>query len=121
MTSRIALVFVMVLFLGTTSSWAKKKHPKEAEQTEQTLIEVSPMSITVDAGKDVQEKYNVTGATTATLNGLSVNPRDLRAGMIAVINLAKDGVTVISITAKDAPRTTKKPVVHKDNVFINLH
>ena len=67
------------------------------------------MSITVDAGKDIQESYTITGSTRATLSGIPVRPEDLRAGMLASIIMAGDGNTVVAIHAVPAPRTTKKP------------
>jgi hypothetical protein len=86
-----------------------------------TIIEISPMSITVDAGKDVQESYDITGATTATLSGTPVRPEDLRAGMVASIVLSNDGKTAMAIHAMPAPRTTKKPAPGAPtNVWINL-
>jgi hypothetical protein len=74
-----------------------------------TIIEISPMSITVDAGRDVQETYTITANTRAILDGLKVQPEDLRAGMIATIYLDHDGKTVLFLTAHAAPRTVAKP------------
>jgi hypothetical protein len=74
-----------------------------------TIIEISPMSLTVDAGKDVQVSYAITGTTTATLSGTPVRPEDLRAGMVASITLSSDGKTAMAIHALPAPRVTKKP------------
>jgi len=67
------------------------------------------MSVTVDAGKDVQETYAITGQTKETLNGVPVTADDLRAGMVARFTLASDNKTVLTLNAKAAPRVTKKP------------
>jgi protein-disulfide isomerase len=77
--------------------------------TPETILEISAVGITVDAGKDVQESYVLTDRTTATLSGLPVNPADLRPGMVASIVLADDAKTVVALHALPAPRVTKKP------------
>jgi len=85
------------------------------------ILEISPMSVTVDAGKDIQESYTITQATTATLNGLAVRPEDLRAGMLASFTLASDNKTIVALHAQDAPRATKKVKVDRDNVNVNVN
>jgi len=111
-------LFLVLALMGSTS-FAKKHHRSDA-QALQTILEISPMSVTVDAGKDVQESYTITGTTTATLNGLPVKPEDLRAGMVTSIVLASDDRTVEALHAQDAPRTTKKPSKPHDNVNLNV-
>jgi len=117
---RTLLLLALIASLGGTCMAKGKKKPGLDKGAMQTILEVSPMSLTVDAGKDVQESYDITGATKATLNGIPVQPGDLRAGMVASLALSADGKSVDSITAKDAPRTTKKPVVRHDNVWENV-
>ncbi len=78
------------------------------------------MSVTLDAGGGVQETYNITGNTTATLDGLAVQPSDLLAGMTATLSLAPDGKTVISVNAHKAPRDVRKQHHEQDNVNLNV-
>jgi hypothetical protein len=104
---------------GTT--WAKHHKNAPATGKDQTIIEISPMSVTVDAGNDVQQTYAITGTTKATLDGNPVNVDDLKAGMVAAFTLTPDNQSVVTLAAKNAPRVTKKPVVHHDGVWVNLH
>jgi hypothetical protein len=120
MTPRNLFTLVLLFALLGGTSFAKKHHRSDA-QALQTILEISPMSVTVDAGKDVQESYTITGATTATLNGLPVKPEDLRAGMVTSIVLASDDQTVESLHAQDAPRTIRKPKPPTDNVNVNVN
>jgi hypothetical protein len=114
---QIACIFLLsVMVCGT--SFAKKKNHASAGVFA-SILEISPMSVTIDAGKDVQETYTVNSDTKATLNGVPVNPGDLRAGMVAQISLAPDNQTVLTITAKPAPRETKKPVKPKETIWVN--
>jgi hypothetical protein len=120
-TLRTLMVFVLLVSIGGTCGAKPKKKQGVDKGAKLTILEISPMSVTVDAGKDVQESYDITGTTKATLNGLAVQPSDLRAGMVASVVLSSDNKSVVSIAAKDAPRTTKKPVVHHDNVWVNMN
>ena len=79
------------------------------------------MSVTVETGDSGQEDYAVTGTTKATLDGLPVTIDQLRAGMVASFTLASDNQSVVSITAKDAPREVKKPKKGHDNVNLNVN
>jgi hypothetical protein len=120
MTLRTFFVFLMVALVCSTSFAGKKKKKQIAAGAQLTIVEISPMSVTVDAGKDVQEDYAITGTTKATLNGVAVKPEDLRAGMTATVKLSADGQSVVALNAKDAPRTVKKPVKPHDNVWVNV-
>jgi hypothetical protein len=119
MNLRTFFVFFLVALACSTSFAGKKKKNVDAGGT-LTIVEISPMSVTVDAGKDVQQDYEITGTTKATLNGLPVRPEDLRAGMIATIVLGSDNKSVVTLNAKDAPRVTKKPVKPHDNVWVSF-
>ncbi len=121
MNSRTILVLFLIVCMGGTL-WGAKKGKKKGggDAPDETIIESSPMSITLDAGNDVQESYKITDATKVTLDGAAITAEDLRAGMVAKVKLDSDNQTAVSIAAKNAPRTTKKPVVHKDNVWVNM-
>jgi len=116
-TLRIGCVFLLSAMV-CSNSFAKKKHHVDAGADE-TIVEISPMSVTIDAGKDVQETYSITGNTKATLNGIPVSAGDLRAGMVVNISLASDNQSVLTLAAKPAPRVTKKPVKPTDNVWVS--
>lgn len=119
MSPRILLI-CLTLAWTSASSFASGTPGSDAGAPK-TIIEISPMSITVDAGKDIQESYAITGATTATLNGVPVRPEDLRAGMVASITFSNDGKTAMAIHAMPAPRVTKKPPPPEStSVWINL-
>jgi hypothetical protein len=107
MSSRIFGMFLAaVLYCGMAMA---SGIPGSDAGAPKTILEISPMSVTVDAGKDIQESYTINGQTTATLSGTPVRPEDLRAGMLASITLATDGKTVVALHAVPAPRVTKKP------------
>ena len=112
MSSRILVVFALLALLAGSTSWAKKKH--HTADAALTIEEISPASVTVDIGKDGQETYEITGTTKATLDGAPISVDDLKAGMVATFTLGTDEKTALEIAAKDAPRVTKKPVVHHD-------
>jgi hypothetical protein len=117
MSSRVVLLFALAALLGSNTTWAKKKH--HAADGGFTIEEISPASVTMDIGKEGQETYTITSDTKATLDGAPVSVDDLKAGMVATLTMAADGKTVLDIAAKDAPRVTKKPVVHHtDDVWI---
>jgi hypothetical protein len=119
MSPRFLIVCLMLAW--TSVSAFASGIPGSDPGAPKTIIEISPMSITVDAGKDVQESYAITAATTATLGGLAVRPEDLRAGMVASITLSNDGKTAMAIHAVPAPRVTKKPPPPEStSVWINL-
>ena len=109
-TFRIACLLLVSAMVCSTS-FAKKKHQTVAGAFVK-ILEISPMSVTVDAGKDVQESYNITAATKATLNGIAVTPDDLRAGMVAKITLGSDNETVVTLDAKPAPRAAVSKFFH---------
>jgi len=111
-------LFAMLLFgsLGATA-WAKKGHHL-AGNRELMITEISPMSVTIDAGRDIQETYAITAATKASLNGIPVKPGDLRAGMRARFTMASDDQTVLFLAATPAPRTVRKPLPPSDTVWI---
>lgn len=120
MLPRYLLVCIVLACLcGVSYGKGKKNHTSDSGGP-QAIIEVSPMSITVDAGKDVQESYNITGATTATLDGIRIKPEDLRAGMLAMLTLAPNGEDVLSVAAQNAPRSVKAPKKPTDNVNLNV-
>jgi hypothetical protein len=99
-------VCVGLLFILCASgvSWAKEKGPSL------TIKEIFPDSVTVTAGNEVEKTYKIVVATQFSLDGLICGVDDLRAGMaVGKIDIAPDGVTVISLAAKKAPRVTKKP------------
>jgi len=110
----IAMALASVLSFGTGMPGSDAASPR-------TILEISPMSVTVDAGKSVQVSYTITQATTATLSGLPVKPEDLQAGMLASIVLASDGQTVVALHALPAPRTVRKPKHQTDNVNLNVN
>jgi hypothetical protein len=85
-----------------------------------TIVEISPMSVTLDAGNEAKATYGITNATKITLNGLPVTADDLRAGMLAKVTMAPDSQNLAALDARDAPRTTKKPAPVHDNVWVNL-
>jgi hypothetical protein len=107
MTPRILVAFILAAVMSGTSM--ATGIPGSDAGAPKTILEISPMSVTVDAGKDIQETYTINGQTTATLSGTPVRPGDLRAGMVASITLASDGQTVVALHAVPAPRVTKKP------------
>ncbi len=113
--------FLTVLFFALTcgGAFATGERGSDAAAPMQ-IIEVSPMSITLDAGKDVQESYAITANTRATLDGLAVQAGDLRAGMTASLSLAPDAKTVLAITAHNAQREVKKTKKEHDNVNLNV-
>lgn len=119
MASRVCLLLVLLLSCGS-ASWAghKKKHPVDDGLV--TIQEVSLASVTVDAGHDAQESYNITAATTITLDGLPVKIDAIRAGMVAKLGFGADGRTLTSIDAKDAPRVTKKPRKRHTATVVNV-
>ena len=102
------LLILMLAALTCRVSFATGEKGSDAGGP-RTILEVSPMSITVDAGSDVQESYAITATTTATLGGLPVKPADLRAGMVATLVYTSDEKSVVEIHAQPAPRTVRKP------------
>src|ERR1700733_12052577 len=73
-----------------------------------TIVEISPMSVTLDAGNEAKATYGITKDTKITLNKLPVTVDAIRAGMIANVTLASDNQNLTALDARDAPRTTKK-------------
>ena len=103
----LATVFLAGLLGGTC--WAR--HPKEQPTpppAQYTILEASPMSVTVDIGNDNHATYNITKNTKLTLNGEPANPDDLRAGMVTSVELAPDNETALSLTAQSAPRVIQQ-------------
>jgi hypothetical protein len=114
--SKLLVVVALLVSFGGTA-WAKKGHRLDGNR-ELMIIEISPMSVTIDAGRDVQESYTITAGTKASLNGIPVKPGDLRAGMSARFTMASDNQTVLFLAAKPAPRTVRKPPPPSDTVWI---
>lgn len=121
MASRILLIVLLFSLLGSGTTFAKKKKNNPAAGPGSTIVEVSPMSVTISAGQDAQETYTIAGNTKITLDGAPVTADDLRAGMLANVTLASDNQTLLTLDAKDAPRVTKKPAPVHDNVWVNVH
>ena len=63
------------------------------------------LSITLSIGLsgDNHETYTINDQTKVTLDGASVNARDLKAGMVAQIETGTDKKIAITITAKNPP------------------
>jgi hypothetical protein len=110
MAHRTLFALVLIVLIGTTnSSWAKKKKAQDTPApAAATIMEVSPMSLTVDMGKDVHQTYNIAANTKVTLDGSPISVDDLRAGMLVTVQVASDNETAVSLTAQDAPRVIKK-------------
>jgi len=105
MFSRLCLGFVLLLTLTGVATAKARKGPPGL-----TIKEVSPASVTLTAGNEVEHTYNFTSTTKITVDGLPTTVDDLRAGMaVSNISIAPDNVTALAIDAKKAPRVTKKP------------
>jgi hypothetical protein len=120
MLPRILLIILLVSFLGSGTTWAKKKKNGTGDAGA-TITEVSPASVTLAMGHDAQNTYTIAGNTKITLDGAPVTADDLRAGMVANVTVAADNETLLTLTAKDAPRVTKKPTPVHDSVWVNVH
>ena len=120
MVPRILVIILLLSFLAGGTSWAKKKKNDPADDGS-AITEVSPMSVTLAVGDTAQATYTISANTKITLDGAPVTVDDLRAGMLAQVTLAADNQTLLTLTAKDAPRVTKKPARPHSNVWVNLH
>ena len=102
MLRTLAVLLTIVLSISSTAV-AKKKGGGGGVFAK--ILEVNAVSISISIGSDGngQQKYSVNDATKVTLNGAPANARDLRAGMVAQIEVGSDGKTASTITAKDAP------------------
>jgi hypothetical protein len=110
MAPRTLFVCMLIVLLGSSnSSFAKKKKQEDTPPPVQsTIMEISPMSLTVDLGKDTHQTYNIADKTKITLDGNPVSVDALRAGMLVTVELATDNETALSLIAQDAPRVIKK-------------
>lgn len=108
------LALLVTLALLITTPVEARPHPKAPTDTPtpvppgmQKILEVNALSIKVAVGTsgDSTASYSITDSTKVTLNGVSGNARDLKAGMLAKIEPSADGKTAVSITAQD-------PVAH---------
>jgi hypothetical protein len=120
MVPRILVIILLLSFLGGGTSWAKKKK-KDTGDNGPTITEVSPMSVTLAMGHDAQQTYTISADTKITLDGAPVTADDLRAGMVVQVTLAADNETLLTLTAKDAPRVTATPKPVHTNVWVNVH
>jgi len=108
MKTSCAIVSILVVFLALPAV-AKSKNKgtptPDPRPPELRVVEVNAVSITVTVGKSGDEHftYKITDDTKVTLNGAPVFARDLRAGMLARIEISPDHTTALSITARDAP------------------
>jgi hypothetical protein len=100
----LALLITVALSISSTAV-ARPKGPGPGGKAFNKVVDVDAVSITISVGTDgnTHEKYSITNATKITLNGAPVNARDLRAGMVAHIELSSDGKMAETITAKDPP------------------
>jgi hypothetical protein len=121
MLPRILLIILLLSFLGGGTTWAKKKKNNTTADNGPTITEVSPMSVTLAMGHDAQQTYTISMDTKITLDGAPVSADDLRAGMVAQVTLAADNQTLLTLTAKDAPRVTATPKPAHTNVWVNVH
>jgi hypothetical protein len=104
-----ALAFLVTAALLITSS-AEAKRPRptpapDAASGMQKITEVNALSIKLAVGTagDMVQSYSITDSTKVTLNGAPANARDLKAGMIAKVEVSADGRTAVTINAQDAP------------------
>jgi len=93
MASRILLSICLIVMLGSGTCWAKKKKQPDPPPPDGVIVEVSPMSLTVDAGHDTQQTYNIARDTQITFDGTPAKADDLRAGMAVSVTLASDNET----------------------------
>ncbi len=70
-----------------------------------TLVEADAVSVSASMGKtgdvDLTKSYKITDSTKVTIDGQPARSDYLKGGMTARIQLATDGVTALSIDAKD--------------------
>lgn len=104
MKGLIAVLSLLTLVFSL-SSQAAPKHKGSSEPPEHRIFETNAVSVTVSVGKDgdTHETYKITDATKVTLDGVPAFARDLKAGMMARIEVSPDHSTALSISAKDAP------------------
>jgi len=99
----LALLLTIVLSISSTAS---AKGPKNTGgKVFNKITDINAVTITVSIGADgnTHETYSITDGTKVTLNGAPANARDLRARMVAHIELSEDRKTALIITARDAP------------------
>jgi hypothetical protein len=110
MNPRIWFAIILIACVGGTACAkpAKKKGGGD-NLPKLTIVTVSPSEITLEASKDAQMTYEITGQTKVTLGGVPITPDDLRAGMVANVDVAPDNRTALTIAAQKSPRVTKKP------------
>jgi len=105
----ILMVFVMACG-GTALAKKKKARNEDTGDGRFPITEVDVLSVTVSVAKDgnVHKTYRITGNTTVTIDGVPVSARDLRAGMVASIDVAEDKTTALSINAGDPMKDRHK-------------
>jgi len=107
----LTLSVTLALFITPMADAKRPKPPVETPDPVpagmQKILEVDALSIKVAVGTagDSTQSYKITNATKVTMNGVSGNARDLKAGMLAKVEPSADGKTAVSITAQD-------PVAH---------
>ena len=101
----IKAVALLVTVALSISSTAVAKPKKNGGAPFNKITDVSALAITLSIGNDgnSHETYTINDSTKVTLNGAPANARDLRAGMVAQVELSSDGKTAQTITAKDPP------------------
>ncbi|MEI9894311.1 MAG: hypothetical protein WDN28_10620 [Chthoniobacter sp.] len=106
MKTLLAIISILAVVLVMPAMAGKKgRGPHEPATPEAKIVEIDALSIKVTLGLsgDEHKEYKITDQTKVTLNGAPVAARDLRAGMVAKIEVGADSVTATSIEAKDAP------------------
>jgi hypothetical protein len=102
-----ALLLTIVLSISST---AVAKPKGTGGKVFNKITDINAVTITVSIGTDgnTHETYSINDGTKVTLNGAPSNARDLRAGMVAHIDLSTDGKTAMNIAAQDAPAHPKR-------------
>jgi len=95
---------------GTAFAKKKKARNEDPEDGKFPITEVDALSVTVSVAKDgnLHKTYRITGNTAVTIDGVPVAARDLRAGMVASIDVAEDKTSALSINAGDRKKDRHK-------------
>jgi hypothetical protein len=101
----LALLLTVVVSISSTAVAKPKKNQGDGPQGFRKITDVNAVSVTVSVGTDgnSHETYTINDSTKVTLNGVPSNARELKAGMVAKIDLSSDGKIAVTIVAKDPP------------------